>query len=71
MEAGARRVLVSGGDGTVASAAAVACETEMELAALPGGTLNHFAKDHGIPTELAEALELAATGSARPVTWAS
>lgn len=67
VEAGARRVLVSGGDGTVASAAAVACETEMELAVLPGGTLNHFAKDHGIPTELPEALELAATGSARAV----
>lgn len=67
VEAGARRVLVSGGDGTVATAAAVACETEMELAVLPGGTLNHFARDHGIPTDLAEALELAATGTTRPV----
>ncbi|HYH80125.1 MAG TPA: diacylglycerol kinase family protein [Longimicrobium sp.] len=67
VEAGARRVLVSGGDGTVAAAAAAACEADVELAVLPGGTLNHFARDHGIPTELPEALELAATGSARPV----
>jgi diacylglycerol kinase family enzyme len=66
-ERGARRVLVSGGDGTIATAAAAACETGIELAVLPGGTLNHFARDHGIPTEMAEALELAATGVARPV----
>jgi len=66
-QGGARRVLVSGGDGTVATAAAAACETGIELAVLPGGTLNHFARDHGIPTDLDEALELAATGAARPV----
>ncbi|HET7462379.1 MAG TPA: diacylglycerol kinase family protein [Longimicrobium sp.] len=66
-DAGARRVLVSGGDGTVATAAAAACETGIELAVLPGGTLNHFARDHGVPTDLAEALELAATGAAQPV----
>ncbi|HET7229805.1 MAG TPA: diacylglycerol kinase family protein [Longimicrobium sp.] len=66
-QGGARRVLVSGGDGTIATAAAAACQTGIELAVLPGGTLNHFARDHGVPTELEEALELAATGTARPV----
>jgi diacylglycerol kinase family enzyme len=39
----------------------------VELAVLPAGTLNHFAKDHGIPVDPAAALELATTGSPRPV----
>ncbi|MFL5385235.1 MAG: diacylglycerol/lipid kinase family protein [Longimicrobiaceae bacterium] len=67
VEGGAGRVLVSGGDGTVATAAAVACDTGVEIAVLPGGTLNHFARDLEIPLELEEALELAATGTARGV----
>jgi len=33
----------------------------------PAGTLNHFARDHGIPTDPGEAVRLAATGAARPV----
>lgn len=69
IEAGARRVLVAGGDGTVGAAAAEivkrrGCGTEMAI--LPGGTLNHFAKDYGVPTDRAQALEAAAAGQARP-----
>ena len=32
------------------------------LAVIPGGTLNHFARDHGIPTEVDEALDVAEHG---------
>lgn len=53
------RMVVAGGDGTVAAAAAAAARTETELAVLPGGTLNHFAKDNGIPTDLADAAAVA------------
>ncbi len=69
---GHRRVLVSGGDGTVAVAAAAAAETRQELAVLPGGTLNHFATDLGLPTaEAAACLDLAADrGSVRPADLA-
>ncbi len=64
---GAARVLVSGGDGTIASAADVLIGTRCELAVLPGGTLNHFARDVGLPRDdLAACLEIAATGTARP-----
>jgi diacylglycerol kinase family enzyme len=64
---GARRVLVAGGDGTVAVGAAAAAETGLELAVLPGGTLNHFARDLGLPTDdLAACVEVAAVGLARP-----
>ena len=67
VEGGARRILVAGGDGTVASAAGAVCDTGVELAILAAGTLNHFARDHGIPLDLPEALELAATGPVQPV----
>jgi diacylglycerol kinase family enzyme len=64
---GARRLLVAGGDGTIATVAGALAETEVELAVLPGGTLNHFATHLGIPTEPAAALEVAVTGAARLV----
>jgi diacylglycerol kinase family enzyme len=52
---GTKRIVVAGGDGTIATAAALVAKKDIELAILPGGTLNHFAKDHGIPTDLGEA----------------
>jgi len=64
---GAERVLVSGGDGTIATAATALLETRAELAILPGGTLNHFARDLGISTVADEALELAVQGQSRGV----
>ena len=64
---GVRRILVSGGDGTIASAADALAGSECELAVLPGGTLNHFARDIGLPRDDLDAcLEIAATGKARP-----
>jgi diacylglycerol kinase family enzyme len=59
---GTKRILVAGGDGTIATAAALIANTETELAILPGGTLNHFARDHGIPTDLGKAALIASDG---------
>ncbi|MEP6904615.1 MAG: diacylglycerol kinase family protein [Gemmatimonadales bacterium] len=56
---GASRIVVAGGDGTICTAAGITCGTDVELAILPAGTLNHFALDHGIPTDLAKAAEVA------------
>lgn len=67
VKAGATRVLVAGGDGTIATAAAVLMDSPVELAVLPGGTLNHFARDLGISTDPAEALRLATGASVRGV----
>ena len=53
---------MAGGDGTIATAAALVARTQTELAILPGGTLNHFAKDHGIPTDLGDAARVAGGG---------
>jgi diacylglycerol kinase family enzyme len=60
--AGTPRVVVAGGDGTLSQAASALAGTSVALAVLPGGTLNHFARNHGIPLEPAEAVALAATG---------
>ena len=59
---GAKRILVAGGDGTIATAAALVARTDVELAILPGGTLNHFARDHNIPTDLGKAALVASDG---------
>ena len=59
---GIRRIVVAGGDGTIATAASLVAGTKTELAVLPGGTLNHFAKDHGIPTDLGKAVLVAGDG---------
>lgn len=57
-----KRILIAGGDGSIRTAAQAVAGTGVELAVLPSGTLNHFAKDHGIPTDLAEAARLAPAG---------
>jgi diacylglycerol kinase family enzyme len=62
VHAGADRIVVAGGDGTIAKAASALVGQKTALAVVPGGTLNHFAKDHGIPTDHAKAVELSATG---------
>lgn len=61
------RIVVAGGDGTISSAAGIVGGTPTELGILPLGTLNHFARDLGIPDDLGEAANLAANGRARPV----
>lgn len=62
VRSGSVRIVVAGGDGSVAAAAAITIGTSTELAIVPGGTLNHFARDHGIPTEPAAAAVIARDG---------
>ena len=67
VEEGAQRVLISGGDGTVALAAAHLAGKKTELAVIPSGTLNHFAQRTGIPLNAEESLDIALNGKAQPV----
>jgi diacylglycerol kinase family enzyme len=59
---GAGMLVAAGGDGTVNAVAAVAVEAGAILGVLPLGTLNHFAKDNGIPLELEAAVATLAHG---------
>ena len=45
-------LIAAGGDGTISTAAGAVAGTKIALGVLPFGTLNHFAKDLGIPLEL-------------------
>ncbi len=68
----AERLVVGGGDGTMGSVAqALADRPDTELALLPLGTLNHLARDLGIPSVLEEAATLAVTGATVPVDVAT
>jgi len=61
-EPDAERLVVAGGDGSVAPAAERAAELDVPLAVLPTGTANDFARATALPEDLAEACELAARG---------
>jgi diacylglycerol kinase family enzyme len=57
-----RMVVAGGGDGTVSTIAAALVDTGIVLGVLPLGTLNHFAKDLGIPLDTPTAAATLATG---------
>jgi YegS/Rv2252/BmrU family lipid kinase len=64
---GDKLVVVGGGDGTISAAASALLGSKTALGMLPLGTLNHFARDLGIPTKLEEAAALIAKGKPRAV----
>lgn len=67
---GAPVVAVGGGDGSQSSAAAVLAGSDTALAVLPLGTLNHLAKQLGIPAELPAAAAVAAGGHPKRIDLA-
>ena len=60
-------VAAGGGDGTVGTVASGLVGSETALGVLPLGTLNHFAKDLGVPLDPDEAARTIATGRIRTV----
>jgi diacylglycerol kinase family enzyme len=67
VEAGCRVLVAAGGDGTVSAVAGVVAGGAVPLGVLPIGTLNHFAKDLGLPLGLPEAVGVVAQGTVRQV----
>ena len=57
------RLVVAGGDGSIAGAAAAAGDAGIPLAVVPSGTANDFADRLGLPSELSAACELAVQGT--------
>ncbi|HEX2541914.1 MAG TPA: diacylglycerol kinase family protein [Caldimonas sp.] len=58
-------IVAAGGDGTVSAVGAALAGSAIAMGVLPLGTLNHFAKDFGVPLELEAAVEHVVHG--RPV----
>ena len=59
---GVETVVAGGGDGTINAVASVMAGSGVAFGVLPLGTLNHFAKDLGIPLQLDEAVRNVAEG---------
>ncbi len=59
VRAGVHRVIVVGGDGTVATVASEIAGTDTTLGAIPAGTGNDFCRNSGIPLNPTAALEVA------------
>jgi len=57
-ERGDPLLVVGGGDGTISAAASALAGSKTLLGILPLGTLNHFARDLGIPLQVDEAVAL-------------
>jgi len=68
IDEGADVVGAAGGDGSVATVAAVACARNVPFVCVPAGTRNHFARDVGVdPRDLVGALDAFARGVERRV----
>jgi diacylglycerol kinase family enzyme len=63
-------LVVAGGDGTIGTAAAALADSGRALGIIPLGTLNHFARDAGIPADLEQAVDVIAAGHRRRVDLA-
>jgi diacylglycerol kinase family enzyme len=64
---GSCAVVAGGGDGTLNSVAGVLADTGTHFGVLPLGTLNHFAKDAGVPLAIEEAVRAIIHGATMPV----
>jgi diacylglycerol kinase family enzyme len=60
-------VVVAGGDGTIGTAAGILADTGRPLGIVPFGTLNHFARDAGLPLDPEQAVETICVGHRRKV----
>lgn len=67
VEQGMQLVIAAGGDGTLSTVAAELKDSPSTLGILPWGTLNHFAKDCGIPLEAQEAINVLLDGQTQTV----
>jgi YegS/Rv2252/BmrU family lipid kinase len=65
VKAGVAVVVAAGGDGTMSAVAGALAGSKTAMGLLPLGTLNHFARDLGIPFDLGEAAAMIAAGHER------
>jgi diacylglycerol kinase family enzyme len=64
-------IMAGGGDGSIRTIAGILAGTEIPLGILPLGTLNHFARDLGIPPDPRAAVAVMAKGMVRRVDVAA
>jgi YegS/Rv2252/BmrU family lipid kinase len=60
-------VVAGGGDGTLSATASALAGTDVAFGVLPVGTLNHFARDLGLPLDLEQAAKIVCQGTTADV----
>ena len=60
-------LVVCGGDGSIRSVVTVLGDRTLALGIIPGGTMNIVARDAGLPTELADAVDVIVRGRISPI----
>jgi len=60
-------VVAAGGDGTVSTVAGLVRGTNIKFGIIPCGTLNHFAKDVGLPLKITDAVRVILAGKTKPL----
>ncbi len=60
-------VVAAGGDGTIRAVAQAVLGSNCRFGVLPRGTFNFFSRSHGIPGDIAEAMQVLLTERAQPV----
>jgi len=70
VKAGASLVIAAGGDGTMSAVGAALAGSKTALGILPLGTLNHLARDLGLPLDLEEAARTIASGKQHKIDLA-
>jgi len=64
---GTELIIAAGGDGTMGAVAGELAGSKSVMAIMPLGTLNHFARDLGIPFDLNDAAKVIAAGHCRHI----
>lgn len=67
LDSGLRSIVVAGGDGSIHHVLQPLAGTDGILGIIPIGTVNHFARDLGIPLDWREALRIATEGEVRQI----
>lgn len=64
-DSGLKTFVAAGGDGTVNALVSEVYNQKVTIGIIPTGTLNHFAKDLGLPQDIEQAVSVIAGGKAR------
>lgn len=60
-------IAAAGGDGTICAVASALAGTGCRLGIVPLGTFNYFARGHGLPEDIADAVRVLTEGRPRPI----
>lgn len=64
---GYRTFAAAGGDGTICAVASALSGTGCRMGVIPLGTFNYFARGHGLPEDIPEAVRILCEGTPRPL----